>query len=702
MVKNVSRRLLLRGAAVGMTAGLAGCGQSGGPSPPNGEEATATYRGRVTDLDDNPVGDATIAALVSGTEPLTTTATNASGEFELSAGADPVWLRVEHPDFVTETRAVGASEKIHLPLTPDEGTVSIAFGGDVMFGRRFYEPSSDSLEPRARIHPGSRYADHRDVLQYVEPLFASADIGSVNLETPLTTSAWRHPSKEFTFTSHPVAARALADAGIDYTALGNNHSFDALTPGLRETMDAVDTADLARSGAGFSSDGAWRPGVVERGDMSVAMISCTTVIGQSFDIDWSADTTDGGQYTVTQDGESLRFSASAGSAEASPERLARTVRAAAADADVVVVQIHGDANYERAPTKRLVRLTDAAIDAGADMIVNHHPHVTGGLERRNGALVAWTLGNFVFDQELWETLRSYVLVAHVNDDGLQRAYTQPIVLSGYVPMATTETVARRTSWETAGLSTDAATLVSRGRRLELGQYAETVATPRQRIQQVSGEGDIYARTGGWVSDLTDRRGTVLLGRERLLTGGFDNESTNGDRAEGSLWRYQRTRSDGKQGGISLTAYPKDTNRSVLAPASRLPVSGRPLTALCRYRYPGDGGFSLLISWYNDTAGVSFESRTVQLDGTGDGWKLLRESLDPPANATHINLFAFLESPEEGEPRRVRVDSVRLVEWEPPATTGGREFDHLLVDGEAAVELQGVATTPSEWRRVTDE
>lgn len=700
MSRHVSRRSLLRGSAVGVAAGFAGCGQF--VDPPDERNRPSIYSGQVTDLEGEPVGDATVSTLVSGADPLATTTTNSSGEFELSAAANPLWIRVTHPDYVTETRAVGAGEGIHLPLTPDDDAVSIVFGGDVMFGRRFYQPSPDSLEPRARIHPGSRRADHRAICQYVEPLFASADIGSVNLETPLTTSTWRHPTKEFTFTSHPVAASVLADAGIDYTALGNNHSFDALTPGLEETLTAVDDAGLSRSGAGFSSDEAWQPALIDRGDITVAMISCTTVVGRSFDIDWSADTDDEGSYSVTQDGESLRFATNVGAAEANEERLDRAVRAASAAADVVVVQIHGDANYERTPTERLVRLTDAAADAGADMIVNHHPHVTGGVEHRNGALVAWTLGNLVFDQELWETLRSYVLVAHVTSDGVVRAYTQPVVLSGYVPAPTTGSVARRLSWETAGLSTDAATLVSQGHRLEVGQFAQTVNTPQQRTQTVSGSGDIYARTAGWVDDLNDRNGTVLLGRERLVTGGFQTENVSGDGPAGPLWRYRRERSGERSGGVSLVAYPDDTRRSVLSPASRLPVSGRPLTALCRYRYGGDGGLTLLVSWYNDSRGVSFDSRTIQLDGTGDDWRQIRASLDPPTDATHVNLFVYLAPPDDEEPRRVRVDDLQLIEWEPPETTGGRAFDHLLVDGEAALELQGSASAPSAWRQVPDE
>ncbi|WP_276260335.1 CapA family protein [Haloglomus litoreum] len=704
MDRRLSRRALLRGAAVGATAGLAGCGYFEGVGGPE-RRRTATYQGRVTDLEGAPVADATVAALVGGSEPLATTTTDASGTFELSAGGAPVWVRVRHPDYVTETRAVGPNRTHRLPLTPDEGTVSMAFGGDVMFGRRFYAASDDPLEPQARLRPNARLADHRAVLRHVAPLFDAVDLGSVNLETPLTESTWRHPSKEFAFTSHPVAAEALADAGVDYTSLGNNHTFDALRPGLRDTLEAVSDAGLAHSGAGLSADDAWATATLERGDTTVAVVSCTTVTGERYDIDWSADATGRGPYTVTQGGRSLTFGDGIGAAGASEERITRAVESAREAADLVVVQVHGDTEYVRTPTDRMVRMVDAATRAGADLVVNHHPHVTGGLERRNGALVAWTLGNLVFDQELWETLRSYALVVHATDDGVLRAYTQPLVLDGYVPTPATGSLARGLTRETAGLSTDAAALASDGRRLEVGTPDLTGGGSR-RTQRVEADGAIYTRTGGWVTDVSDRSGTVLLGRDRVFAGTFDNETVDGDGVGGALWRFSRDQVGwrvgyGSSGGVRLTAYPEDTRRSVLSPAARIPVDDRPLALTGRYRYGGDGGLSLLVSWYNAAEGISVQRRTVDLPATDDEWRLVTESLDPPANATYVNLFVYLDPSDDGA-RRAVVDDLRLVEWAPPETTGGREFDHLLVDGAATLELNGVGSSPSEWVRLSEQ
>lgn len=698
MVLTPSRRRFLHIGSAAAFAGIAGCNTL--RDSEESSSAARRYAGRVVTPDGQPVSGAQVEALVTSDTSLADTETDDAGAFELTAPTDPVWLRVTHQDYVTETRAVRARDDVELPLTPADGVVSFAFGGDVMFGRRYYEPNDDPSEPQARISPGSRQADHESILQYIAPLFQSADVGSVNLETPLTESAWRHPTKDFTFTSHPVAASVLADNGVDYTSLGNNHTFDALRPGLRDTIDAVDEAGLEHSGAGFSAAEAWNPAVVEQSGASVAFISCTTIAGRQYDIDWSADATGRGPYSVTQDDRSLTFGDGIGSAEATDSRLQQAVTEAQQQADIVVVQIHGGDEYRRQPTAQLDQLVDTATRAGADLVVNHHPHVTGGIEERNGGLVAWTLGNLAFDQELWPTLRSYALVVHATSDEVVRAYTQPLLIDGYVPKPTTGTVARRLSWETAGLSSDAANLLSHGRRLEVGAYADSVSTPRRRSQSVSGDDAIYTRTAGWVEDVTDVTGEVLLGQNRLVSGAFNNNAVDDDQSAGALWRFgtgtdSRTAAS-RDGAIRLTAYPENSRRSFLSPASRLPVEDRRVDVTCRYRYPHDGGLSLLVAWYNADQGISIERETIDLAGTDDEWTRITESFTPPTEATRINLFLYLEPPTDGDARTVDVDDIRLIEWASPERTGGREFDHVLVQGDGTLNLRGEGSSPAEW------
>jgi poly-gamma-glutamate capsule biosynthesis protein CapA/YwtB (metallophosphatase superfamily) len=489
-----------------------------------GDEPAAT--GTVTTGGD-PLSDATVTAYRSGNEIARAT-TDVNGTYNLSFDGFPAWVRFDHPEQSSVTRAIAPGSTRNITLESGNEAVSLAFGGDVMFGRRYYEPRDDPLRFYYRLQPGDRRDSHDRLLNSVSPLFRDADIASINLETPLTTSEWRHPSKAFVFTSHPIAAAAIADAGIDYAALANTHVFNALTPGLEETIESLDEAGVAHSGAGSGLSSSINPAVLERDGVSVGFVSVTTTAGRQYDRDWAADETTA-TYTVDRGGETLTVRDRAGVAEATPETIRTGVQTAIDRADVVVTQIHGGEEYQRTPTRELQNLTDAAIAAGSDLVINHHPHVSGGLETRDGALVAWSMGNLFFDQNLWGTYRSFILQVTVTPDGVQSARAEPILIEGYVPRGVTGSLRNRLTWEVAGLSDNSFTIADD----TVAYQPDHERSPPELLPLDSG---IQRRARGWVIESND---SVQLGRERLITREFDDYDVDSDAYEGTLWRYGR-------------------------------------------------------------------------------------------------------------------------------------------------------------------
>lgn len=79
--------------------------------------------------------------------------------------------------------------------------------------------------------------------------------------------------------------------------------------------------------------------------------------------------------------------------------------------------IHGGYEHGRDLSVQVRRLSDIAVESGATLIVNHHPHVVGGLRFESGALTAWTLGNLLLDQTVWPTFESYDLPSPYAADG---------------------------------------------------------------------------------------------------------------------------------------------------------------------------------------------------------------------------------------------------------------------------------------------
>lgn len=244
------------------------------------------------------------------------------------------------------------------PATPGvpQGVVAIVATGDIVMG------STPNLPP-----DGGRsfFSDVQTDL--------AGDVVLGNLEGTLSTGGGSKCGKGstncFAFQTPPSYARWLRDAGFTTLNLANNHAYDFGAGGLRQTTNAL-------AGAGLQWTG--RPGqitVQKVGAIRVALVGFAPY-------PWAQSLTD----------------------IAAAKRL---VRKAAREADVVVVSMHAGAEgAERQHVTRRnelflgenrgnpVRLAHAAVDAGADLVVGHGPHVLRGMEWYKGRLIAYSLGNF--------------------------------------------------------------------------------------------------------------------------------------------------------------------------------------------------------------------------------------------------------------------------------------------------------------------
>lgn len=246
----------------------------------------------------------------------------------------PHLLKAHAERHLPRTQAVEPGRPTSVVLTRAEpATLSLRVGGDVMFGRRYYDRNDDGDRGDALLQVGASAADHAALLGRIQPLLADADLTVVNLETPLVSEPWFdprtprpsrfHPTKEFAFASAPESVQALRDSGVDVVALGNNHVFDALDAGLQSTLQVLDDARMPHFGAGRDVDEAWAPALVERKGQRLAFLGCTTITGTEHAVPYVAGQRQGG------------------AAQCSHARLRRAVEAAASRADVVVVMVHG-------------------------------------------------------------------------------------------------------------------------------------------------------------------------------------------------------------------------------------------------------------------------------------------------------------------------------------------------------------------------
>lgn len=625
--------------------------------------------GRVLDLDGWPVAGAVVSDLAGGS-----VATGTDGTFQTAAAAGNRWIRVEAGGYHPRTRAAMPGRPLQIRLEPDDGeTLRLVFGGDTMFGRRYLTGDGDGTPPR--IRPGRVAEDVTALLEDPAAVWAGAHLVSVNLEGPVSAGADPHPTKDWTFTSLPGSPEGLAAAGVGLANLGNNHVYDFLEEGLDQTLRLLDGAGLPWTGAGADEAEAWTPAVVDARRIPVAFVGCTTITGVEH-----ADS-----YVADDDAPK------GGAAACEDEALEAAVAAAAALAPVVVVQLHAGYEYDPAPSDNLEHFADVAIGAGAHLVVAHHPHVLGGLEVRDGRLVAWSLGNLAFDQDLWDTFPTGLLEVHLGPDGsLRRATLEPLLLEDYVPRGVAGAMRDRTARRVAARSTGEAVVDDGAVELDL----EHRATTETRTLSVSGTG------AGWSfpEDVRDGGVTAVTGADRwrvgqdlLGVGEFEDEDLDARRHEGLLWVLdsgdESLAAEAAWNGATGLRLIRDFTRTgpvVTNPTHRLPLGdGEALTVAGHLQV--EGTLDLQVSWYDDTEGASFQREYHLLEG-GTGWSTFQVDLAPPAGAVAVGVYLRLHPPARGQ-AWAHLDDLRVVSWAPEGTPPSGLHDAIQVQGEAVVTLE---------------
>jgi len=256
-----------------------------------------------------------------------------------------------------------AALELAPPPQPDKSAfrISIASVGDMMLGTDFPEnhlPDDDGV----------------GFLAAVTPALSSADIAFGNLEGVLVDGGepakkCKNPNVCYLFRSPTRYANYYRDAGFDVLSLANNHARDFGEEGRTSTMQALDAVNIHHSGR----EGDFASFVVD--ELTIAVLA----------------------YAVTKESNMML----------DYELAEATVAEFSATHDIVMVTFHGGAEgadvtnlpfaeeeYYGEPRGDVVMFARAMVDAGADLVIGHGPHVVRAMERYKDRLIAYSLGNF--------------------------------------------------------------------------------------------------------------------------------------------------------------------------------------------------------------------------------------------------------------------------------------------------------------------
>jgi len=223
--------------------------------------------------------------------------------------------------------------------------------------------------------------------------FRNADLTLGNLEAPIESDGDLLAKSGVAIQTHPETATALSEYGFDVVSLANNHVMDHGEVGLQTTVEELDGHGIAHSGAGATHDEAVDPAVGTVGDVDVAVLSfCEREFGVA------------GPET-------------AGAAWISHPEIPLVVSACSERYDLTVVMAHGGIMDLPIPPAQRQRQLRTLVDAGADAVLGHHPHVAQGYERYRGAPICYSLGDFSFDVSGDARGRDWGLVAEIECSG---------------------------------------------------------------------------------------------------------------------------------------------------------------------------------------------------------------------------------------------------------------------------------------------
>jgi poly-gamma-glutamate capsule biosynthesis protein CapA/YwtB (metallophosphatase superfamily) len=275
-------------------------------------------------------------------------------------------------------------------------TITVSAVGDMIFDRRV----------KALISRQGGAAP----LEKVASRLRRADVTVGNLESNLSSRGSPQPGKDVTFRGHPRGIEGIKASGFDLVALGNNHVLDYGPTSLKDTLAALDRAGVGHAGAGMNRTAAWRPAVITRDGATVAFLSFSQILPAGF----------------TATGSKAGLARGRGNMDA----VAAAIKAAQTRYDYVIVSFHWGIEYKDYANGDQVRDARRAIDAGANMVLSHHPHVIQGVEFYKRGLIAYSLGDFVFDHYSRKTGEAFILDAKLGPAGVTNVVATPVYLNG--------------------------------------------------------------------------------------------------------------------------------------------------------------------------------------------------------------------------------------------------------------------------------
>jgi poly-gamma-glutamate synthesis protein (capsule biosynthesis protein) len=195
----------------------------------------------------------------------------------------------------------------------------------------------------------------------------------------------------YSFRADTRTLEGLIFAGFDVLSVANNHSMDYGIEALEDSVSRLERVGIQTAGLAVTKIKGTKIGFLGYTNLGSPLWK----MGQGFDISWVDEN------TISEFQENVRITKE--------------------QSDILVVSVHFGEEYQKEPNEMQKLISKAAINAGADVVIGHHPHVVQPVEQYKNGWIAYSLGNFVFDQGFSpETMEGLLLEVTAKDKKITR------------------------------------------------------------------------------------------------------------------------------------------------------------------------------------------------------------------------------------------------------------------------------------------
>ena len=274
-------------------------------------------------------------------------------------------------------------ERTDMPEIYDKDFVTLLLGGDIMLDRGVKNSVNKNFN-----------GDYSALFEKLG-ILKKSDIVFANLEGPIS-DVGKDMRNLYSFRMDPSAVPALKGAGISVVSVANNHVGDWGRDAYIDTLAHLKENEISYVGGGANASEAENPVIIEKYGIKIGYLGFSDV---------------GPEWMKSTESQ-------AGILLANNPRFDEIIQNASKQVEYLIVSIHFGEEYQTKHNARQEYLAHKAIDAGAKIVIGHHPHVIEDTEVYKNGFIAYSLGNFIFDQGFSEnTMKGMLLEIKLEKDG---------------------------------------------------------------------------------------------------------------------------------------------------------------------------------------------------------------------------------------------------------------------------------------------